>query len=132
MIHRASVEQLIAESAAPDLGRHVERPEQRVTRFRGIYWFRDASSHGPANDILNAFQAQHDLPERFYAVREEIADLGRAVEAHAAQRIGAALEVLTIVGLPSGAALEILQALDANTWQDLAIGLAAAFAVNRL
>lgn len=133
MIHRVSVEQLISESAsafdAPDLSRHLQRLERRVSRFRSIYWLRDASRHGPANDLLNAYQAQHSLPERFDAVLGEIADLGRTVQARESQRTSAALGVLTIVGLPIGAALEVLQALNASSLRDLAVGLAAAFSL---
>lgn len=69
MIHRESVEQLIDASAiafdAPDLSRHLQRLERRVSRFRSIYWLRDASRHGAANDLLNAYQAQHSLPRAF-------------------------------------------------------------------
>lgn len=134
MFQRTSVEQLITQSAialdAPDLAGHLEQLERRVTRFRSIYWLRDASGHhGPANDILNAYHAHHALPERFNAVLDEIADLSRTVQTYESRRIGATLGVLTIVGLPFGAALETLQALDANTLFDLLIGLSVAFLV---
>jgi hypothetical protein len=131
MIQRASVERMVVESAAAfdakDMQRHLERIEQRAARFRTIYWLRDASSHGHANSILDAYHAQHELPERFDAVLSEIADLARIVQGRDAERIGAALGVLTVVGLPFGAALETLQALGASSLSDLVIGLIAAF-----
>jgi len=132
MVQKTSVDRMVLESAAafdtPDMPRHLEQLEQRAARFRTIYWLRDASTHGHANTILNAYHAQHELPERFTAVLSEIADLGRIVQNRDAERIGAALGVLTIVGLPLGTALEILQALGANTVTDLAIALTIAVA----
>jgi len=131
MIQRTSVEQMVIESAAAfdakDMQQHLERLEQRAARFRTIYWLRDASTHGHANNILDAYHAQHELPERFDAVLSEIADLARIVQGRDAERIGAALGVLTVVGLPFGAALETLQALNASSLWDLVIGLTAAF-----
>jgi len=131
MIQRASVERMVLASAAafdaPDLGRHLEHLQARAARFRTIYWLRDASSHGHANSILDAYHAAHELPERFAAVLSEIADLNRTVQAREAEHVAAALGVLTVVGLPAGIALETLQALDANSPRDLA--LAAGFAL---
>jgi hypothetical protein len=133
MIQRDSVERMVTESAAAfeaeDLPRHLEHLEQRAARFRTIYWLRDASRHGHANDILNAYHTEHELPERFNTVLNEIADLGRITQTQESQRIGAALGVLTIVGLPLGTALETLQALGADTPRDLLVALGIALAV---
>lgn len=111
---------------SPDMPRHLEQLETRAARFRTIYWLRDASSHGLGNDILDAYQAQHALPQRFEAVLTEIADLSRILQERQVQRTGAALGILTIVGLPFGIALEALQALAANSITDLALALTAA------
>jgi len=133
MVQRTSVERMILESAAAfdaaNMQRHLERLEQRAARFRTIYWLRDASTHGHANNILDAYHAQHELPERFAAVQSEVADLARTLQARDSERIGAALGVLTIVGLPFGAALETLQALGASSVRDLAIALGIALTV---
>jgi hypothetical protein len=133
MIQRASVEQMVTDSAtafdAPDMPCHLEQLQARTARFRTIYWLRDASNHGPANDILDAYQAQHGLPERFDAVVTEIADLARILQDRQAQRTGAALGILTIVGLPFGIALETLQALGTSSPTSLTIGLITAATV---
>jgi hypothetical protein len=133
MIQRSHIEGMIDTSArafeAQDMPRHLSRLEDRAARFRSIYWLRDASAHGPANDILTAYQAQHRLPDRFDAVLGEIADLNRIVQTQEGQRVGAALGVLTVVGIPFGAAFGILQILGASSPWDLTIGLVAALAV---
>jgi len=132
MIQNTTIATLIDETAlafdAKDLTRHLARLETRVAKFRTIYWLRDASTHSHANDLLTAYQAQHDLPAKFDAVLNEIADLNRIAQSQENQRVSAALGILTVVGLPFGAAFAVLQVLGANTWPDLLIGLAAAAA----
>jgi hypothetical protein len=132
MIQNTTIATLIDETAlafdAKDLTRHLARLETRVAKFRTIYWLRDASTHSHANDLLTAYQAQHHLPAKFDAVLNEIADLNRIAQTQEGQRVGAALGILTVVGLPYGAALAILQVLGASTWHDLLIGMAAATA----
>jgi hypothetical protein len=132
MIQNVAITEMIAEAArafeAQDLTRHLARLEERAARFRNIYWLRDASAHGPANDILTAYQAQHHLPERFDAVLTEIVDLNRIAQTQEGQQVGAALGVITVVGLPFGAAFAVLQVLGVNSARDLLIGVLAALA----
>jgi hypothetical protein len=132
MIQNATIATLIDETAlafdADDLPRHLATLETRVARFRTIYWLRDASAHGPANDILTAYQTQHHLPEKFDAVLNEIADLNRIAQTQESQRISAALGIITVLGLPFGAAFATLQALGTNSPRALLIGLLAATA----
>ncbi len=131
MVQQGSITEMIEEAArafeADDLPLHLAALEARAARFRNIYWLRDASAHGPANDILTAYQAQHRLPEKFEAVLGEIVDLNRIVQAQEGQYVSAALGVLTVVGLPFGAAFGILQVLGQNSAAALAIAMAAAF-----
>ncbi|CAO5161681.1 conserved hypothetical protein [Frankia sp. AiPs1] len=132
MVQHGSITQMIDDAArafdADDLPRHLAALEERTARFRSIYWLRDASSHGPANDILTAYQEQHRLPERFEAVLGEIVDLNRIAQAQEGQYVSAALGVLTVVGLPFGAAFAVLQVLGDGSPADLAIAMAAALA----
>lgn len=132
MIQNANITTMIDEAAlaydAKDLPRHLAKLEERAARFRTIYWLRDAGAHGPANDILTAYQAQHHLPERFDAVLSEIADLNRIVQTQEGQRVGAALGIITVVGLPFGTAFAVLQTLETASPRDLLIGMLAAFA----
>jgi hypothetical protein len=130
MIQNDSITKMIDEAArafeADDLPRHLARLEERAARFRNIYWLRDASAHGPANDILTAYQAQHRLPEKFETVLAEIVDLNRIVQTQEGQQVSAALGVLTVVGLPFGAAFATLQVLGVNSPVALAVAMAAA------
>jgi hypothetical protein len=100
MIQRSHIETMVDEAArafeAGDMPRHLGNLEKQAARFRTIYWLRDASEHGPANDILTAYQAQHHLPDRFDTVVGEIADLNRIVQTREGQRISAALGVITV------------------------------------
>ncbi|MEX5711381.1 hypothetical protein AB1484_24600 [Parafrankia sp. FMc6] len=131
-IQNANITRMIDEASrafhAKDLPRHLAGLEERAARFRNIYWLRDASAHGPANDILTAYQAQHRLPEKFDAVLSEIADLNRIVQTQESQRVNAALGIITVIGLPFGTAFAVLQTLGANSPRDLLIGALAALA----
>jgi hypothetical protein len=132
MIQRSNIEMMTDDAArafdAQDLPRHLGKLEERAARFRSVYWLRDTSAHGPPNDILTAYQAQHRLPERFDTVLSEIGDLSRIVQTQEGQQVGAALSVITVLGLPIGTVLGILQVLGANSPSDLLIGMLAALA----
>lgn len=133
MIQRSYIETMIDDAArafeAHDLPRHLNNLEERAAWFHSIYWLRNASAHGPANDILTAYQSQHHLPDRFDTVLGEIADLSRIVQTQEGQRVGAALGIITVIGLPLGTAFGVLQALGTNSPWYLLIGLLAALAV---
>ncbi|WP_239376836.1 hypothetical protein [Frankia sp. Cj5] len=130
MIQRSHIEAMVDEAArafdADDMPRHLPKLEEQAARFRSIYWLRDASAHGSANDILTAYQSQHRLPERFDAVLAEIADLNRIVQTQEGQRVAAALGLLTVVGLPFGTAFGVLQIIGTNSLFYLMMGLLAA------
>jgi hypothetical protein len=71
---------------------------------------------------------QHRLPELFAEILAEAADYSRLVQTQESQQISGALGVLTILGLPLGTALSVLQVLgDEDPWH-LLIALAVAFA----
>ncbi|TCJ34590.1 hypothetical protein [Parafrankia sp. BMG5.11] len=131
-VQNATITRMMDEASrafdAKDLPRHLSALEERTARFRNIYWLRDASAHGPANDILTAYQNQHHLPEKFDAVLNEIADLNRIVQNQESQRVNAALGIITVIGLPFGTSFAVLQTLSANSPRDLLIGALAALA----
>lgn len=132
MIQNANITRMIDEASrafdSKDLPRHLAGLEERAARFRNIYWLRDASAHGPANDILTSYQAQHHLPERFDAVLGEIADFNRIVQNQESQRVNAALGIITVIGLPFGTAFAVLQTLGVDSARGLVIGTLAALA----
>ncbi|MEU3253758.1 hypothetical protein [Streptomyces sp. NPDC006997] len=110
------------------LARRVAALEQHIAVFRSTYWRRHQTVHGPADGLLRAFQTQNRLPELFADVLAEAADYSRIVQARENQQIAGALGVLTVLGLPLGTALSVLQVLgDDDPWHLLlALGLACA------
>ncbi|MFG1810179.1 hypothetical protein [Streptomyces sp. NPDC049040] len=101
----------------PGLARRVAALEQRIALFRSTYWRQHLSAHGPANGLLLAFQDKHRLAERFEQILAEAADYSRLVQTQESQQIAGALGVLTVLGLPLGTALSILQVLgDSRPW----------------
>ena len=132
MAQRDHIDELTDDLSAvfdgPGLARRVAALEQRIARFRSTYWRQHLSAHGPANELLLAFQAKYRLPERFAQILAEAADQARLVQTQESQQIAGALGVLTILGLPLATALSILQVLgDDRPWH-LVGALAAAFA----
>jgi hypothetical protein len=114
--------------STPGLARRVSALERNIAVFRSTCWRRHQTVHGPADGLLRAFQAQHRLPELFADILAEAADYSRIVQTRESQQIAGALGVLTVLGLPLGTALSVLQVLgDENPWH-LLIALTAAFA----
>jgi hypothetical protein len=110
------------------LARPVATLERNIAVFRSTYWRQHLTAHGTANDLLLAFQNQHRLPARFDEILAEAADYSRLVQTQDSQQISGALGVLTILGLPLGTALSILQVLDDHSTAHLLIALAVSVA----
>ncbi|MFG3102864.1 hypothetical protein ACGFZL_20430 [Streptomyces sp. NPDC048182] len=110
------------------LARRVASLERNIALFRSGYWRQHLTAHGPANELLLAFQNQHRLPARFDEILAEAADYSRLVQTQESQQISGALGVLTILGLPLGTALGILQVLDDDSLSHLFIALALSVA----
>jgi hypothetical protein len=105
------------------LARRVSALERNIAIFRSTYWRQHLTAHGPANDLLLTFQDQHRLPARFDEILAEAADYNRLAQALENQQISGALGVLTILGLPLGTALGILQVLDDHSLTHLLVSL---------
>ncbi|MFE2316248.1 hypothetical protein ACFXC8_24460 [Streptomyces sp. NPDC059441] len=110
------------------LARRVATLERNIAVFRSTYWRQHLTAHGAANDLLLAFQNQHRLPARFNEILAEAADYSRLVQTQESQQISGALGVLTILGLPLGTALGILQVLDDHSVGHLLLSLALSVA----
>ena len=89
-------------------GRHVGEEHRAVPEH---VLAPHLTAHGPANVLLLAFQDQYRLPERFSEILAEAADYSRLVQGRESLQISGALGILTILGLPLGTALGILQVL---------------------
>ncbi|MFD3521506.1 hypothetical protein [Streptomyces sp. NPDC058653] len=105
------------------LTRRVTALEKNIARFRSTYWRQHLTAHGPANGLLLAFQHQHRLPERFTEILAEAADYSRLVQTLESQQISGALGVLTVLGLPLGTALGVLQVLGDESVSHLLVAL---------
>lgn len=105
------------------LAKRVAALERSIAVFRSTYWRQHLTAHGAANDLLLAFQNQHRLPARFDEILAEAADYSRLVQTQESQQISGALGVLTILGLPLGTALSILQVLDDHSVAHLIVSL---------
>ncbi|MEV0255049.1 hypothetical protein AB0H82_12400 [Streptomyces sp. NPDC050732] len=116
----------------PKLARRVTALERHIATFRSTYWRQHLTAHGPANELLLSFQTQHRLAERFDEILAEAADYARLVQTQESQQIAGALGVLTILGLPVGTALSIVQVLDAKGATAVVVALAAALAATAL
>ncbi|MBZ6137832.1 hypothetical protein [Streptomyces olivaceus] len=110
------------------LAGRVAALERSIALFRSGYWRQHLTAHGPANELLLAFQNQHRLPARFNEILAEAADYSRLVQTQESQQISGALGVLTVLGLPLGTALGILQVLGDDSLPHLLVALALSVA----
>lgn len=113
--------------SGPGMAARVAGLERNIALFRSTYWRQHLTAHGPANDLLLAFQTQHRLPMRFEEILAEAGDYSRLVQTQESQQVSGALGVLTILGLPLGTALGILQVLDDSSLGHLLIALVLSF-----
>lgn len=111
----------------PGLARRVTGLERDIAAFRSTYWRQHLTAHGPANELLLAYHEQYRLPARFEEILAEAADYSRLVQTQDGQQIAGALGVLTILGLPLGTVLSILQVLGDDDPLHLLLALAVAF-----
>lgn len=108
---------------SPRLARRVAALERNIAVFRSTYWRQHLTAHGPANELLLAFQEQHRLPARFGEILAEAADYSRLVQTRESLQISGALGILTILGLPLGTAIGILQVLGDKSPTHLLVAL---------
>ncbi|MGH7927029.1 MAG: hypothetical protein ACREQV_04470 [Candidatus Binatia bacterium] len=132
MAQRMQIEGMAATIArtlsAGDLTRNLQSLEADLVRFRNLWWMRRLSNHDIANEVLRRYQDQHDIVHRFEAVATQISELSRVVQTRDSRQSTAALGVLTVVGLPLGTALSVLQVLDIRGLVALLVGVLTALA----
>jgi hypothetical protein len=85
--------------------------ERQITLFRHELWWQHLSTHGVPNQILGAFHRQHRLPERFEQVLAEINDFNRLARDDETRHVNNALVLFTVVTVPAGIALALLQVI---------------------
>ncbi|MGY1434569.1 hypothetical protein [Streptomyces reniochalinae] len=121
MIQRTHIDHLTEDLAqvftGPGEANRLSKLERRIAHFRSTYWRQHLTTHGIANDLLIAYQQQYRLSDRFTEILAEAADHNRLIQTQENQQISGALGVLTILGLPLGTALGVLQVLgDDDPW----------------
>lgn len=99
-----------------------------LVRFRNLWWLRRVSSHDIANGILRRYQDQRGMVERFEEVGTQISELSRIVQTRDSGQSTASLGALTVVRLPLGTALSVLQILDIRGLVALLVGVLSALA----
>jgi hypothetical protein len=115
-------------AGALDGERSMAGLERRLTLFRHRLWWQHLSTHGAPNQILDAFHRNHRLPERFAQILAEINDYNRLTRDDEARDINNAVVLFTLVTVPAGIALALLQVLGSkDPW--LFAAVMAAFAV---
>ncbi|MCX5009019.1 hypothetical protein OHB05_41615 [Streptomyces sp. NBC_00638] len=99
--------------------------ESDLAVFRGTHWKQEISSDSRTNSILQTFQQQHRMTTRYEQAVTEISELNRLVQTQESRQIGAALGILTILGLPLGTAFSILDVLELHSLRSLMFALAS-------
>jgi hypothetical protein len=103
--------------------------ERELTEFRNVFWWQQLGPHWHGNELLQAYQRQHEIPALFEEVMGGLDDYSGQTRTAAAQRTSALLGILSIVGLPSGFALALLRALGIEDWRWILASLLIAAAV---
>lgn len=120
-------------AALGDPVRHPERLvelEQELTTFRNVFWWQQLGPHWHGNELLDAYQRQHQIPELLAEVVDGLDDYSRQTRTSAAQRTSALLGVLTIVGLPASFAVGLMRALGIEELGWILISLVVAAAIS--
>lgn len=88
--------------------------EREIGLFRRRLWAQHLTTHGIPNRILAAYQRQHELRERFDQILTEISDFNRLTRDDENRHVNSAVVLFTLVTVPAGIALALLQVLQSN------------------
>lgn len=110
----------------------IVRCDSLITWFRAEYWWKRISPTGPVNELLRDLQRQLDLQSELENLQVEARGIRENMEVQIAQKsqraneiTNSALALLTMAGLPLGAALAIWAEVS-STWPGLAVATASA------
>lgn len=103
----------------------MARLEQDVSSFRHRLWAQHLTPHGTPNRLLVAYQGQHSLRERFDQILTEISDYNRLARDDDNRHVNSAAVVVTLVTVPAGIALALLQVMETDDpWLIAAVAVA--------
>lgn len=137
MIQRISISEIadkLAELEDPISDPEALRTvEENLRRFRNVFWWRQVTRHSFGNDLLTAYQDQHQLGVLVEQTVDELAEYSRQAERLAAEKTNALAEktnallaLLTILGAPFGLAFGVLQVLQDKAILPVALGFGLA------
>jgi hypothetical protein len=133
-IQRLRLSQIADDLAA--LGDAVRYPDRlrelelELAEFRNVFWWQQLGPHWHGNELLQAYQRQHEIEKLFGQVIGELQDYSRQAQTAAAQRTAALLGVLSVVGVPFGFAVGLTRAIGIEDWRWVALALLLAAAVS--
>ncbi|PZG47996.1 hypothetical protein C1I98_12995 [Spongiactinospora gelatinilytica] len=99
--------------------------ERDVSFFRHQLWAQHLTPHGIPNRLLSAYQREHALRDRFDQILTEISDFNRLARDDESRSVNATVVVFTLLTVPVGIALALLQVLETDDlWLITTVSLA--------
>ncbi|MEU9886361.1 hypothetical protein [Sphaerisporangium sp. NPDC051011] len=113
-------------TAMPDL-------ERQVNIFRRHLWAQHLTPHGVPNRLLSAYQRQHMLAGRYEQIISDISDFNRLIREEESRYVNSAIVVFTLVTVPAGIALALLQVIETdNPWLYATVAIACVVLIGLL
>ncbi|MDP4505860.1 hypothetical protein [Nonomuraea turcica] len=117
------LEERMAAALDSSLSTTMAELEREVSSFRHQLWAQHLTPHGTPNRLLTAYQRQHVLRERFEQILTEINDFNRLSREDENRQVNSAVVVFTLVTVPAGIALALLQVMETNEpWLFVTVG----------
>ena len=108
------LEERMAAALDSSLSATMSELEREVSSFRRRLWAQHLTPHGAPNQLLSAYQRQHALRERFEQILTEISDFNRLTRDDESRNVNSAAVVFTLLTVPAGIALALLQVLETD------------------
>lgn len=78
--------------------RAVEHLDAEFSRFRNRLWWQHLTQHGPGNDLLLAYRAQHRLDALMEGTKSELEDYSRQASLRAGRVLNLVVAALALIG----------------------------------
>jgi hypothetical protein len=103
---RFATAELMATTSTMEAAQGVELS---VSRFRERLWWNEAAHAGEGNDMLIAYQVQHQLASRLDRIQEEVSLLSQRLSQTQQQRVGGILAFVSLAAFPLSLGLTVAQ-----------------------
>lgn len=127
-----TLENTLASIVDIDADESLDLIERQLVLFRHRLWWQHLSTHGVPNQMLMAFHRQHRLSERFAQILAEISDLNRLHHDEQSRHINNSAVLFTVITVPVGIGIAVLQALGHPNSTQFIITIAACLTVSLL